>query len=113
MSDAETVDENGDRTVQSIVCKSEMTTEDDIEKVIAFYKKKLQPQKDEDDTDAKAEEQKNKSGRSVIIHDDSKDRPFAMHVILVNTDQSSTTLIITRGEKESKTTIDWKHYLRL
>lgn len=109
MADGKTVDSDGNRTVQSIVCKTVLTTGDSVEKVIEYYKGKLAPEK-------KAEkprgEQKDKAGRSVVFHDDSDGRPFAMHVIIVNTDSSSTTLIITRGANESTTRIAWKHYLR-
>ena len=109
MSDAATVDSDGNRTVQSLVCKTTMTTDDSVEKVLEFYKKKLAPDKNADDqTKAKL-----KDGRSVLVSDDSDGRPFALHTILVNTSSTSTTLIVSRGSDETRTYIVWKHYIRL
>ncbi|WP_236618217.1 hypothetical protein [Rhodopirellula europaea] len=109
MSDAATVNSDGNRTVQSLVCKTTMTTDDSVEKVLAFYKTKLAPDKNADDkTKAKL-----KDGRSVLVSDDSEGRPFALHTILVNTLSTSTTLIVSRGSGETKTYIVWKHYVRL
>ncbi len=109
MSDAATVDSDGKRTDQSFVCKTTMTTDDSVEKVIAFYKAKLAPDKNADDQ-TKAEL---KGGRSVLVSDDSEGRPFSLHTILVNTAKTSTTLIVSRGDGETKTHIVWKHYVRL
>lgn len=109
MSDAATVDSDGNRTVQSLVCKTTMTTDDSVEKVLAFYKTKLVPDKNADvKTKAKL-----KDGRSVLVSDESEGRPFAMHTILVNTATTSTTLIVSRGGTETTTYIVWKHYIRL
>ena len=109
MSDAATVNSDGNRTVQSLVCKTTMTTDDSVEKVLEFYKTKLAPDKNADDqTKAKL-----KDGRSVLVSDDSEGRPFALHTILVNTSTTSTTLIVSRGSGETKTHIVWKHYVRL
>jgi len=109
MSDAATIDSDGNRTVQSFVCKTTMTTDDSVEKVLAFYKTKLAPDKTADDK-TKADL---KDGRSVLVSDDSEGRPFALHTILVNTSTTSTTLIVSRGSGETKTYIVWKHYVRL
>ena len=109
MSDAATVDSDGNRTVQSLVCKTTMTTNDSVEKVLAFYKAKLTPNKK---ADAKTKA-KLKDGRSVLISDDSQGRPLALHTILVNTPSTSTTLIVSRVNGEKKTHIVWKHYVRL
>ncbi len=109
MSDAATVDSDGKRTIQSFVCKTTMTTDDSVEKVLAFYKSKLTRDKNADDK-TKADL---KDGRSVLVSDDSEGRPFALHTILVNTATTSTTLIVSRGSGETKTHIVWKHYVRL
>lgn len=108
MSDAATVNGDGIRTAQSIICKTTMTTEDSIEKVLAFYKAKLTPDENADDK-TKADL---KDGRSVVFSDDSDGRPFELHTILVNTATTSTTLVVTRGNGETETYITWKHYLR-
>jgi hypothetical protein len=108
-SDAATIDEKGERTVPSIVSKTVMTTDAPVEKVLEYYKAKLSPS-------PKAAEGKPKpskaAGRSVVFSDDSEGRPLALHTILINTDDTSTTLIITRGKNESKTHIIWKQYQR-
>jgi hypothetical protein len=109
MSDAATVDSEGNRTVQSIVCKTTMTTDDPVEKVLAFYKTKLAPDKN---ADAKTKEEL-KGGRSVLVSDDSDGRLFSLHTILVDTATTSTTLIISRADSEKQTHIAWKHYTRL
>lgn len=109
MSDGATLDSEGNRTVQSIVCKTTMTTDDPVEKVVAFYKTKLAPDKN---ADAQKQEAF-KDGRSVLVSDDSNGRPFALHTILVNTATTSTTLIISHADNEKQTHIVWKHYARL
>jgi hypothetical protein len=110
MSDAATIDEKGDRTVPSIVCKTVMTTEEPIEKVVEYYRTKLA-------TSPKADGGKPKPskapGRSVVFSDDSEGRPLALHTVLINTSDTSTTLIISRGKDEMKTFIVWKQYQRL
>ena len=107
MADGATVDVNGKRTTQSIVCKTVMTTDATVEKVVDYYKAKLTPKSTDGDGIADA------GGQSVVFSDDSDGRPFAMHTVTVNTADSSTTLIITRGNGESKTHIGWKHYRRI
>ena len=52
------------------------------------------------------------AGRSVVFSDESEERPFAFHTIVVNTANSSTILIITRGNDEKLTRITWKQYLK-
>jgi len=110
MTDGKTVNSDGNRTIQSIVCKTVLTTDDSVDEVIAFYKSKLNPDKN---TNSKPDEDIAKQGRSVVFHNDSEGRSFSIHVIVVNTDHASTTLVISRGLKEQKTHIAWKHYARL
>ena len=102
MSDGETVAANGERTKPSIFCMALMTTDAPIEKVLDFYRGKLNP--------AAKGEANTSEGRSVVFSDDSDGRPFAMHTVFVNTGDTSTTLVITRGKGESKTHIAWKQY---
>lgn len=109
MSDGATMSPDGQRTCQSITCKTTMVTDATVDEVLNYYALKLKPTKDETtDTFPFAT-----AGRSVVVSDDSADRPFAMHTVLVNTSRSSTTLIITRGKDEAQTHIAWKHYRRL
>ena len=110
MSDGETVNSDGERTVQSIKCKSVLKTADSVENVLDYYKAKLKPNPE------KALPPQNPdivSGRSVTFHDDSDARPLALQVIVVNTAKTSTTLVISRSKDETQTHIAWTHYLRL
>jgi hypothetical protein len=108
MSDAATIDASGKRTAPSTVLKTTMLTSDSADKVIAFYRDLL--------TRAPANDGKleigPQVGRSVVISDESDGRPFAFHTIVVNAENTSTTLIITRGESEKLTRITWKQYLK-
>lgn len=111
MSDAATVNGSGERTVPSVLCKTVLTTKDPIAKVVEYYKTNLKQ-----GTDSKTTKSDDKfgteSGLSVMFHDDSQGRPLEVHIIIVNTDKSSTTLVISRAETESETHIAWTHYLR-
>ncbi|MEZ6089460.1 MAG: hypothetical protein R3C05_15815 [Pirellulaceae bacterium] len=108
IEDGATVSAEGNRTVSSSVLKTSMSTPDTVEKVLAFYRELL--------TRSPASDQKlgiePLVGRSVVFSDDSEGRPFAMHTIVVNSSNASTTLIITRGNDEARTHITWKQYLR-
>jgi hypothetical protein len=112
-ADGMTIDAEGKRTVQSVVFKTVMTTEASVEEVLDYYKTKLAPAKGEE---GKAEEGKAEpaetSGRSVFFSDDSDGRPFALHTVIVNAGDTSTTLVISRGKDEAKTHIAWKQYRR-
>jgi hypothetical protein len=111
MEDAATVNRSGERTVPSVLCKTVLTTKDPIAKVIEYYETKLKP-----GADSKTAKPERKSGtepgQSVMFHDDSQGRPLGIHIIVVNTEKSSTTLVISRAKTESETHIAWTHYLR-
>jgi len=110
MSDAATLNGAGERTVQSIQYRTVLTTKDPMPKVIEYYKAKLIPSAGS--KSAKLEEKPTtNAGRSVTFHDDSEGRPVAIHVILVNTEKASTTLVISRAATEHETHIAWTHYL--
>ena len=109
MSDAATIDADGKRTVPSCVLKTTMVTRDSVDKVLAFYRDLL-TRNPKNDSKLGIEP---KVGRSVVFSDESDGRPFAFHTIAVNSANSSTTLIITRGDDEKHTRITWKQYLKL
>ncbi len=111
MSDAATIDNSGKRTVPSIQCSTVLVTDDSIAKVLEFYKSKL-AFKPGADGDA-VEDSREDTGRSVTFHEDSTDRPITIHMIMVNTSRTSTTLVISRGATESETHIAWTQYSRL
>lgn len=115
MQDAATISRSGERTVPSVLCKTVLTTKDPMAKVIEYYENKLK--KAEVPKSAKPEEKPETEkatdpGRSVMVQDDSKGRPLRVYIILVNTEKSSTTLVISRAETESETHIAWTHYVR-
>ncbi len=111
LGDAATMNGAGERTVQSVLYKTVLTTKDPMPKVIEYYKNMLMlpPGSKADNAEAKAVPA---SGRSVMFQDDSEGRPVAIHVILVNTEKASTTLVISRAATESETHIAWTHYLK-
>lgn len=111
MSDAATVNAKGVRTVPSSQCRTVLTTTDSVAEVVKHYRSKLTP-------DSLANQSENKatpelqSARSVTYHEDSSDRPVSVYLILINTDNTSTTLAITRAKDESLTHIAWTQYIK-
>lgn len=108
VSDAATIDVEGKRTVPSSMMKSTMTTRDTVDKVLAFYRNLLTRNQTNDNKLGI----KPQTGRSVVFSDESEGRPFAFHTIVVNSANTSTTLMITRGDNEERTHITWKQYMR-
>jgi hypothetical protein len=108
MSDAATADASGKRTTPSSILKTTMKTDDSVEKVVAFYKDLLArtPEKDEGIGIG------GQAGASVVFSDESDQRKLGFHTILVNTQNQSTILIVTRSNGESKTHITWKQYVK-
>ena len=108
MSDGATIASDGKRTIPSSVLKTTMVTTDSVEDVLEFYRDLL--------TRNQTNDQKlgigPLVGRSVVFSDESNGRPFAFHTILVNSENTSTTLIVTRGVDERQTRITWKQYLK-
>jgi hypothetical protein len=108
-ADGATIDASGKRTVPSMVCKTDMTTDAPVEKVLDYYRTKLSRMpKVEGDRSEPSEA----AGRSVVFSDDSDGRPFVLHTVIVNAGDTSTTLVITRGKDEARTHIAWKQYRR-
>lgn len=108
MSDAATIAADGKRIIPSSMLKTTMVTPDSVDKVLAFYRNLLtrSPTNDEKLGIEPA------VGRSVVFSDESKGRQLGFHTIMVNSANSSTTLIITRGKNEDQTHITWKQYLK-
>lgn len=104
-----TMSDGGFPGVQSILCKTILTTPDPIDAVIKFYSEKFPlppvtgPGPGPNPVDAK----------SVSALDDSQNRPLTLRVIVVNKTHSSTTLVISRAAGEKETHIAWSHFLRL
>ena len=104
--------DGGNPLVPSVKCQAILTTADPVEKVIAYYSEKFGIPRAPDPQDAQ-EDAKGPDGKSVSSQDDSRGRPVAIRVIVVNTAETSTTLVISRAEGEEETHIAWSHYLRL
>lgn len=108
MSDGATISAEGNRTIPSSVLKTTMVTTDSVDKVLAFYRDLL--------TRNPANDEKlgigPLVGRSVVFSNESDGRPFAFHTIVVNSTNTSTTLIITRGKDEEQSRITWKQYIK-
>ena len=111
LSDAATMNASGERTRPSVQYRAILITKDPMAKVIAYYESKLKPAAGSK-TSKSDEPPVADSGQSVTFHDDSEGRPVAIHVILVNTDRASTTLVISRAATEPATHIAWAHYER-
>lgn len=109
-SDAATVNGKGDRTVPSSYSKTVLTTTDPIDKVFNYYKSKLAENTMPDTGKEQTQESTRSSGRSVMFHSDSQDRPVKIHIISINTEHTSTTLVISRAEGEPQTHIAWSQY---
>jgi hypothetical protein len=97
MPDGASMSDGGNPRLQSVKCAAVLTTPDPIDKVIAFHAEKLGAGE----------------AKSVAIQDDSKGRPVALRVFLVNKADTSTTLAISRAEGEKETHIAWSHYIRI
>jgi len=112
MSDAATTNASGERILQSVQLKAVFTTKEPMPEVIAYYRSR--PMSAGISNALKPEEKAAAdTGISVTFHDDSRERPLAIHVILVNTDKTSTTLVISRAATESETHIAWTQYRKL
>ena len=108
MSDGATIGADKKRTVSSSLLKTTLVTPDSVEKVLRFYRELL-TRNPKNDSTLGIEPQ---IGQSVVFSDESDERPFAFHTIVVNTAKASTTIIVTRGINEEFTYITWKQYLK-
>ena len=108
MSDAGTKDVKDHRTIPSTLLKTSMVTPDSVEKVVAFYRNLFT----HTEANRKQLGLESDAGVSVLFSDESNQRPFALHTILVTAPNISTTIIITRASSEKHTHISWKQYLK-
>lgn len=108
--DAATVNHKGDRTVPSSYRKTVLTTTDPIDKVFNYYKSKLAQNEMPIPGNEQSQDLDGVSGRSVMFHSESKDRPVKIHIISINTAHTSTTLVISQAEGEPETHIAWSQY---
>jgi len=90
--------DGGNPRIQSVKCRTVLTTPDPFEKVVAFYGAKAKAFGDE--------------AKAVYSQDDSEGRPIQLRSIFIHRAESSTTLVISRAEGEKETHIAWSHYIR-
>jgi hypothetical protein len=101
--------DGGNRSLQSGKCKAILTTPDPIDRVIAYYAEKFEvPPVPEPGGNGREGD-----ARSVATQNDSQGRPVTIRILVVNTADASTTLVISRDEGEKETHIAWLHYFRL
>jgi hypothetical protein len=105
MSDA------GVKDISSIKSKAILTTPDSAEKVMDFYRKKLNVDAEGENLEEKQGE-RIKTARSVLIQDASGDRSHVF-VIAINEAKSSTTLVVSRADGDDVTRIAWSNYRHL
>ncbi len=97
--------------VSAIKSKAILTTPDSVEKVMDFYRKKL-------NVDGKGKNLGEKEGerittdRSVVIQDVSGDRS-KLYVIAINGTKASTTLVVSRTKGDEVTRIAWSNFRQL
>jgi hypothetical protein len=92
--------DGGDPRVPTAKCESIFTTSDSVEKVAAFFAKKF-------------EAVKAKEAICLSSQDDSKGRSVSIRVYNILKADSSTTIVVSRAEKEDRTHITWSHLVRL
>jgi hypothetical protein len=100
--------DGGSRSILSVKCQAILTTADSFEKVANFYEQKFVSGPPQVRAAVKGSE-----AQSVSIQDDSAKRPVRVRVMMVNRAKTSTTLVISRTEGETKTHIAWSHFVRL
>ncbi len=87
-------------------------TPDPVEKVVAFYLKKLNVDKEGRNLGAKGNERMT-AERSVLIQAVPVDNASHLYIIAINSPASSTTLVISRADKAAVTRIAWSNYRQL
>jgi len=100
--------ETSDGQIEGIVssnCKFVVTTKDSFEKVTDFYEQLLEASKREKEVNTRFPQ-------SVLVNDCSKDRDNKVRVFLVNTKDTATSIVVSRGKEEAKTHIAWSHFVR-
>jgi hypothetical protein len=100
------------KDISSIKSKAVLTTPDSAEKVLAFYRQQLKVDESGKNLDEKDGERV-KTNRSISIQDNSDGRPLKLFILAISEKCSSTTLVISRSEKEEATHIAWSNFRQL
>jgi hypothetical protein len=98
--------------ISAIKSKAILTTTDSVDKVMDFYRKKLNV--DNDGTNLSEKEgERITTDQSVLIQDVSVDQQSSLFVIAINGVTSSTTLVVSRADGDDITRIAWSNYRQL
>ena len=97
------------KDISAVKSKAVLTTPDSFEKVMDFYRKKLNVDANGKNLGEKAGERIT-TDRSVLLQDVSGDRDSKLFVIAINGTKSSTTLVVSRNAGENETLIAWSNY---
>jgi hypothetical protein len=98
--------------IQSIKSKAILTTPDSAEKVLEFYRNKLNVDAEGKNLDEK-EGERVTTDRSVLIQDVSVAGNSKLYVIAINEIKSSTTLVVSRTDGAAETRIAWSNFRQL
>ena len=98
--------------ISSIKSKALLTTTDSVDKVMDYYRKKLNVDAKGDNL-TETDEDRVTTDRSVLIQDVSGSSDSSLFVICINREKSSTTLVVSRTAGEDVTRIAWSDYRQL
>ena len=98
--------------ISSIKSKALLTTTDSVDKVMDYYRKKLNVDAQGDNM-TETDEDRVTTDRAVLIQDVSGNSDSALFVICINREKSSTTLVVSRTVGEDVTRIAWSDYRQL
>jgi hypothetical protein len=98
--------------ISSLKSKAVLTTPDSPDKVVAFYRQKLNVDSAGKNLGGK-EGERVTTKRSVSIQDNSDGRPLKLYIIAINETGSSTTLVVSRAEGEPTTHIAWSNFRQI
>lgn len=98
--------------ISSIKSKAALSTPDSVEKVMAFYRQKLNVDAEGTNLGQK-EGERVTTARSVSIQDNSDGRPLKLYIIAIHEAGSATTLVVSRSADEESTHIAWTNWRQL
>jgi len=104
--------ETGDAAVSNISAiksKAIFSTKDSVDKVMEFYRNKLNVDNDGKNL-SEREGERITTDHSVLIQDVSGDRQSSLFVIAINGVNSSTTVVVNRADGDDITRIAWSNY---
>ena len=98
--------------ISSIKSRALLSTDDSVDQVLDFYCKKLNVDREGRNLDEK-DGDRITTDRAILVQNASGAEPSNLWLLTINRKKSSTTLVISRDEKEGKTRIAWSNYRQL